>query len=201
MKCDGFETRLNEIFDARGAAGDDPHLAEHARACPACRETLRLYEALLDGLDARVSPDPSEDFAAATLNRLAERPRRPRKALAVAAALSVAAALLISVGPRLFQPPKDVVPPAQPKKVVDSRDPARAAEQLAKSRESRERYLSMIRRTGRAMATLPNQVRRVAMPADNNPVAPLTDSFEAAFDALRRTLPSKTASAGGESQS
>jgi hypothetical protein len=39
------------------------------------------------------------------------------------------------------------------------------------------------------------------MPADNNPVAPLTDSLEAAFDALRHTLPSKAAPSGGESQS
>jgi hypothetical protein len=138
------------------------------------------------------------------MNRLAERPRSPRKILTTAAGLAVAAGLLIAVGLRLFPaagPAAPAIPPRTGEMVDAPRDPDRGVERLAETRESRERYLSMIRLTGEAMATLPNRVRRVAMPSGSSPVAPLTNSFEAAFDALRHALPSKAGPSSGESQS
>ena len=202
MKCDAFEERLQDLLDARASLDADPQLAAHARQCPACRETLALYEALDDGLESRSQPEPSPQLVDGVFDRLTTGPRPTRKLWPLVVPIGLAAALLIAVRPLVFNAEQPAAAPQPPQNVwTDSPAPDALPMELIAGDPSQEQYLSMIRLTGQAMATLPDTVRRVAAPADDSPVAPLTSSFSAALDALRSTLPSKPTPASGESQS
>jgi hypothetical protein len=50
MRCEQFETRLNDVLDLRGDPRRDRPLAAHAAVCGDCRRLLGSYEAMLGGL-------------------------------------------------------------------------------------------------------------------------------------------------------
>ena len=207
MKCDAFEDRLNELLDERRHPESDAPLIEHVRRCAGCRETLAAHEALFDGLESRNLPSPEAALAERVVAALPERRSIAGTVLKWGLPLGLAAALLLALRPLLLDAPPPAAPTPPAETIVDGAPVAAQPDQLAQFNDSQvndsqEQYLTMIRMTGHAMATLPNTVRRVATPAnDNSPVAPLTNSFSAALDALRRTLPSKTSPIDGESQS
>jgi hypothetical protein len=50
MRCEQFETRLNDILDRRGDPGRDGSLTAHSARCARCRRTAESYSVLIDGL-------------------------------------------------------------------------------------------------------------------------------------------------------
>ncbi|MBX3411428.1 MAG: hypothetical protein KF708_01830 [Pirellulales bacterium] len=98
MKCGEFETRLNDLLDARQPLAGDKQLAAHAAECETCRADLSAYGALAGEIAARPRPLPSADLVSRVMADLAtpqvERPadnRTPWVAFALAAALLIAA--------------------------------------------------------------------------------------------------------------
>ncbi|HEV3345303.1 MAG TPA: hypothetical protein VG125_33305 [Pirellulales bacterium] len=60
MQCERFESRLNEVLDARQPLSSATDLREHIRECAQCRELARAYESVLIGLEqAEVPPEPA----------------------------------------------------------------------------------------------------------------------------------------------
>lgn len=201
MKCEKFEQRLNEQLDERRCWDDDPQLAEHAARCAGCRELLSLYDTLFDGLDARSTPEPDDRFALGVLEKMSERPHRARSLLQIVLPLAIAAAVLVALRPMLNSSESPSGAPND--QIVETAPGTAGVPEIALYDPTSEQYLTVIRLTGRAMATLPNTVRRAT---DDSPmvegIRPLTYSFSAALDALRRTLPSKpSASPGVETSS
>lgn len=98
MHCEQFESRLNEVLDARRPISSASDVEEHLRQCERCRDLARAYESALVGLrQAQIPPPP-----AWLSRRVASEVRRPqvirfprRRATLVAAA---AAALLAAIG-------------------------------------------------------------------------------------------------------
>jgi hypothetical protein len=92
MHCERFETRLNEVLDARRPISSASDVEEHLRQCERCRDLARAYEAALVGLrQAHIPPAP-----AWLSRRVAHEVRRPqvirfprRRATLVAAAAAV----------------------------------------------------------------------------------------------------------------
>jgi len=50
MRCDEFETLLNELLDERASPRDNRKLLHHAQDCVACMELLQGHETLLAGV-------------------------------------------------------------------------------------------------------------------------------------------------------
>lgn len=105
MKCDAFETRMNDILDARGAIENDVQLAEHAATCGECRSSLAAHVQLIRAVQQLSYPQPSADLAERALAEW----RRPTVSVAmdsgrrVAAwyAWAAAAALLLAAWPMI----------------------------------------------------------------------------------------------------
>ena len=100
MKCDAFETRLNDLLDARAPFANDAVLIEHAARCGECRAKLASYVDLFSGVQQLERPTCSGELAERVLAELRgpatvsfARHRRwaPWYALAAAAALLLVA--------------------------------------------------------------------------------------------------------------
>lgn len=204
MNCQQFAARLNDLLDERASPGADPELNSHADGCSACLGQLSAWEALVDTLDARTIPEPHVDCRDRVAGRLAARPKWPTL-VAVALPLSLAAALAIFVLPTFLTEDRPVEPANPP--AASSPPPFAATEDAGDVVAERDilladqaQYAAMFRRTGEAIAGLPETVRN-APPLESMPVAggirPVTNSFSAAFNALRRTLPSKASESPG----
>ncbi len=70
MRCEAFESRLNQLLDQRRVVDTDRELLNHAVHCPACSHTLHLLDVLLDGLAESAPPGLSEDFAFNVVERV-----------------------------------------------------------------------------------------------------------------------------------
>ena len=104
MRCEDFESRLNEVLDERRPLSSAADLEGHVRQCGACRKVARSYEAMLAGLHydappaepvwltARVVAEAGRHIGEAGRGKVL---RFPRRAPAVALAASV---LLLAVG-------------------------------------------------------------------------------------------------------
>ena len=46
MKCRHFQLKMNQLLDDRKTPGQDTALQKHAAHCPACRQSLELFNAL-----------------------------------------------------------------------------------------------------------------------------------------------------------
>lgn len=73
MRCDSFETRLNEVLDQRGSPSEDRELRAHAESCAACRDLLVGQQLLFTGLDLAEKPAISSGFTSRVLARLADQ--------------------------------------------------------------------------------------------------------------------------------
>lgn len=98
MRCEEFESRLNEILDRRRHPRSDAELWLHANSCSECGELLAGYQTLLSGLRRRAAAAAPADMPTRVQLQLAHPRRRgawrDRAPLAlVAAALVLAAAL------------------------------------------------------------------------------------------------------------
>ena len=214
-----FEQRLNEVLDRRENPALDPQLRAAAEHDEELRTELAAAEALLAGLAQREPLELHTDLSAAVLGDLQQS--TPRVRLVSSPMLwipaSLAAMILVAVllkdrwqeptigpttGPRRV--PTYIALPKQD--VVQPEGSALAEGELPKYPQptdvrSDAAYFAMLRRTGQAMAVLPDTLLRADMPPEVNAMAegmrPVRNSVSAAIDALRGTLPSK--SAGSES--
>jgi hypothetical protein len=195
VRCEQFQQRLNQLLDERKAWESDAQLAAHSDQCADCRALAGGLESLLAGLDARTMPELSADFTEKTLRRI-ERDRAPRLAWRRAAApLALAAAVLVTVAAWRWLPHD----PNSNFGAPGGRTPTAReapADEFASEQQSQIDYLAMFHRTGQAMAVLPNTVRHTSVPEELASVAegfrPVTESFSAMLDTLRRTLPGKS---------
>lgn len=103
MKCDEFETHLDEILDERRRPEWDAQLREHSACCPRCRDLASAYGVLFEGFRSLKLPAAPADMSTRVLEAYLARPRLalPAKAAlpaaAAAAVLSTAAAVLVAV--------------------------------------------------------------------------------------------------------
>ena len=105
MQCEEFETRLNELLDARSGPERDAPLAAHAETCGSCRALLAAERIMLERFQADLRPAVSPEFTRQVLAR--SRFSRPRRQYVLAA---LAASLLIAAGirwmPGVWSPPE-----------------------------------------------------------------------------------------------
>ena len=78
MRCDEFETRLNEALDARRNPADDRRLARHLDACRNCRQLAAAMEVIGESLRWSERPEPSEALADKVLAQVASVRVPPR---------------------------------------------------------------------------------------------------------------------------
>ncbi len=103
MKCDEFESHLDEILDERRRPEWDAQLREHSACCPRCRDLASAYGVLLEGFRSLKMPECPADMSTRVLESHLARPRLalPAKAAlpaaAAAALFSTAAAVLVAV--------------------------------------------------------------------------------------------------------
>lgn len=97
MKCDEFETHLDEILDERRRPEWDAQLREHSACCPRCRDLASAYGVLFEGFRSLKMPESPADMPARVLQSHLARPRIALPAAAAAAAFSTAAAVLVAV--------------------------------------------------------------------------------------------------------
>lgn len=123
MRCREFETRLQDVLDARGSLVDDCELAAHAAGCPNCRELVAAYDTLFDALTAS-SPAPPRRHADQVLCELARREsfssRRYLSLAAAAALLLVASVSLWRFGTREQDDSHLVATPATNQSVINA---------------------------------------------------------------------------------
>lgn len=96
MHCEQFETRLNEVLDARRPISSASDVEEHLRQCERCRDLARAYESALVGLrQAQVPPAPAwlSRRVAHEMRRPQVIPFRRRRTILVAAAAALLAAV------------------------------------------------------------------------------------------------------------
>jgi len=107
VRCERFDTRLDEVLDARDSPLSDRQLRAHALGCSRCGRRLATISAVLSGLPHSIgaAAHPLEDGDRAAAQRGTARvPRRPHVparglAAAVAAGAVAAAILLATFGP------------------------------------------------------------------------------------------------------
>lgn len=123
MHCEKFETRLQDLLDARLRPECDKELLAHAETCEACREIMALQEQLFAGLEIWEAPAVPDCFtqhtvalamAAKTLPTV--EPRAPRISLAwIGLSVVLAASLVLAIIPffQHNQPSNGAAPLAQ----------------------------------------------------------------------------------------
>lgn len=208
MRCDEFETRLNEVLDLRLPPESDAELAAHARECASCRTMLEGARCLLQHVASARSPEAPPDLAERTMEALHDKPARRGLLIVASVGLAVAASLLIVILPQWLGPAAPARGPANPRKApavaqtqekLDAQHVAIGPSVPSHSVMGDEEYLAMMRLTGQAMAILPNTVRRASQTPEmalvTEGMRPVTHSVTAVFTALRDTLPSKADSA------
>lgn len=98
MRCEEFESRLNEILDRRRNPRSDAELSLHAASCLECGDLLAGYQSLLAGFKRREVVAPPDSIAANVRLQLGQKRGRgmwrQRAPLALVAAALVAVAIL-----------------------------------------------------------------------------------------------------------
>lgn len=103
MRCDGFDTRLQNLMDRRRAPDRDPRLREHAGRCERCRHQLQAAVRLLNGLELLEVPALSDDFSDRVLQQLScSLPPAPVANKSATRILAMAATLLLAVLPAVW---------------------------------------------------------------------------------------------------
>lgn len=167
MRCDEFESRLEEILDERLSPASDPLLKEHAALCAECRHRAAAYESMLVGLGLCQAPswdDPelSERVLAeirrpALLHLVHSRPWTFATALLATAAL-ILVVVSLSLRPRGDAPqpgPENLAhspphQPVEPPKPLEQTHEPQALDELA--RAAGDKYMVLMRQTGESVA-------------------------------------------------
>lgn len=211
MHCEKFESRLQEVLDARQRPENDEALLAHADHCESCRELLLAQEQLFAGLELWEAPALSSNFSARVLTAVAEEP-----ILAVAVplkstsrrrwlGLAIAAALLVAVVPvtRWLTMPGAVAPiandaPAVPQQPAPAvvQTPAVPAVQPVMAEVAPPTPMPF---SPQQLAAGSEEVLRSLQQLPDVPVdqsveripgfRPIATSFGVAFHGFRRTLP------------
>jgi anti-sigma factor RsiW len=176
--CEEFETRLNDLLDRRIAPDDDSQLCSHARRCRECAELMSAHLAVTAALKDLPPEAPDETFLFAVMNRFEQErtgPTRRQRRQWLAISLVTAASALIAL--TLW---RGTTNPTAPAKIDDS-----SYDRLAE--ETQE------------LATLVSKLQSEVMNELAEGFKPVTTSFGAAYDALRRAMPESTTSANAKS--
>jgi hypothetical protein len=99
MRCEDFESRLNEVLDNRSPLSSAPDVEDHVRQCGECRELARSYEAVLLGL-RQGTPQGEPSWPSRQIVRQSRGPRvlRFTDRRPAVFALAIAASLLLVLG-------------------------------------------------------------------------------------------------------
>ncbi len=175
MHCDQFETRLNDLLDRRISPDDDATLCAHAQRCPACADSMAAYLSLTTAIQKLPPDSPDETFRFAVMNRMAEeqsvsihRQRRQWLMASLVTAATVLIALTLWRGG------------------IDPNSSAGTAGGVATDLPpGYERLAEETQQLASLIATRQLEVMNELAEG----IKPVTTSFSAAYDALRRTLP------------
>jgi anti-sigma factor RsiW len=185
MHCDEFENRLNELLDRRIAPDDDSVLCSHASRCPQCADTMSAHLAVAAALKDLPPELPDETFPFAVMNRFENEPTvsAGRQRLQwVVTSLVTAAAILIAL--TLWRGGGNS-PTSIPGGLADSEEFPAGYERLAEETQQ--------------LATLIANRQYEVMNELAEGIKPVANSFGAAYDALRRTLPGNAGAASATS--
>ena len=199
MRCREFNTRLQQVLDARQEPSDDALLQKHARDCAACRELLELQAVLLDALHLHPTADVRDPANFADRVLLAVAPpgvvpvngKSGRRRL-LGAACCAAVLLLLglptlvqrSLAPSVSEPPVADLPSSPPTGDLEVREIAEPPS-LQLSPVSGHFDDLQLRYWWEQINP------RAVAPMDRltGGLRPLANSFHVAIDALRRTWP------------
>jgi anti-sigma factor RsiW len=176
--CVEFESRLNDLLDRRIAPDDDSYLCSHARRCPQCADLMSAHLAVTAALRDLQAEGPDETFPFAIMNRIEQERsvtthRQRRQWLAIS--LVTAASALVA-----FTLWRGTTNPVTPTDVTNS-----SYDRLAE--ETQE------------LATLVSKLQSEVMNELAEGFKPVTTSFGAAYNAIRRAMPDNMASANAKS--
>ena len=204
MQCEEFEQRWQECLDERRAPESDEALLGHASGCAACGEMLRACDALMDGLDLLVLPDPPECLTQRVLADAVPRSATSSKRASLrsrVAAGALAACMLIATAVAIYQisrPDGETLDPEKPG-IAGKAPPARTRTKK-KGKDgilgprAEENLLAFTTRRAK-------EIWRNADVAENppewldpmsRPLIPVKDSVTAAFHAMRNALPQQS---------
>jgi len=204
MKCEEFESRLQDLLDFRESPNLDDQLAAHAGDCANCRRVLSATNTIFDGLALNDLHEPAASFTEQIVAEVArnELRRLPRAVGAISMLAVVAATLLLAALPglnSLLEPknqPGEVTNsskksesdsegqlvqavPTELGSAVIAEDSAHGSDADA---EFRERFGAL---DLSSFSEVPHQINSDQIPG----VRPIKCSFTVAFDLIRRTIP------------
>jgi hypothetical protein len=159
MRCDEFESRLNEALDARRDPGDDLLLSGHARHCRSCRDLAVAMELIGESLRWAECPEPDEGLTEKVLACVAATPSlqssRPwsvwtHVTLAAAVALLVMLVLPRRENQEASHPSLAAVAPQVELAQLEFLPAAQPVGQLA--RDATARYATLARNTSESLS-------------------------------------------------
>jgi hypothetical protein len=219
MRCDAFESRLNELLDRRMRPEYDARLSAHACECPRCAETLAIQQLVIAGITDPCD-DPAPDISRRVARRVWPAPtadRRGRRATAIrrgwiiaALAASVTVAAMPFMRGRNESVTQTALTTTAPPVIVETspapEQPDTSSSATAPFDESIDPFTGMARGLGqsvaRSMAHVPGVSSAVGPVALIEPAVlpdelaehwetlrPLAAPVAAVVDALRKSLP------------
>jgi hypothetical protein len=208
MRCDEFDQRFQRLLDARANPLSDSDLQEHVESCVACHARLCAWDDLTMAMECREVPSLSDDFSWRVVARLGERQPLPllrNRYSRLTAVWAVVAVVLICVLPmigRTWLPgsqrptvePVSAQPAAGQPPQVPISEAAVARNQQPTSQEPVAYDGSPQPSVAPTLTSFPwmdglatTQLAPMNQFAD--PFRPVAKSFNAAFGALRKTIP------------
>jgi len=108
MNCEQFESRFNDLLDARQPPHADAPLQEHLRGCSDCRTLAAAQEAVFESIAAWPPLEPSAGLTERVLAEVQSvRSARRWMNVKIAALAATAAAILIACWPALLAERED----------------------------------------------------------------------------------------------
>ena len=99
MRCEEFESRINELLDERHPPHADERVADHVRECDACADVLAGYQQALDVVRGGAPVERDTNPTAEIVAKVQLAARRGRRLWTTLVPLAVAASLLIALAP------------------------------------------------------------------------------------------------------
>ena len=206
MRCDEFESRLNEALDARRNPADDRLLARHAGACGRCRQLAAAMDLIGESLRWSERPEPSEALARNVLAQVASTRPAAQRSWSVWSHLTLAAAIallvMVVVPRRSAEPDRPAVARAVAPISVEAMARAEVPEpalapvgQLA--REATSRYATLAQNTSDSLSGVWSMWRPLTLPQQDEETAgaPAREPLLAEMAAGLRPLADSTAGA------
>jgi hypothetical protein len=163
VRCESFETRLNELIDEHAQPAADAALASHASQCAACEKLLRDYASLLSGVAAMPCPEVPAGLSLRVVADWRAAPRRAVQRRRTFVMMAMAAALLVAAIPTiawLLRTPAGETQQGSQLAVVEetpateSSAAENSATDLALVDQAREAYEPLINATNESLASV-----------------------------------------------